>query len=91
MVEFGICMPKETIDRIEAAKGQYMSRGRYIWKAVDKLLAEEEEKQQVTIAVGSRLLVKNNVKEKSLWALKVQATSPRQQLQNVCNLEFNPN
>ena len=53
MVEFGICMPKETIDRIKLlAKGPYMSRGRYIWKAVDKLLAEEEEKQQVTIAVS---------------------------------------
>jgi metal-responsive CopG/Arc/MetJ family transcriptional regulator len=52
LVEFGICMPEQTIERIEAIKGPYLSRGKYILKAVDRLLAEEEEKQQVTIAAA---------------------------------------
>jgi hypothetical protein len=46
LVEFGVCMPKETVERIEAVKGPYITRGKYILKAVDKLLAEEEEKDQ---------------------------------------------
>ena len=46
LVEFGVCMPKETVERIEAVKGPYITRGKYILKAVDKLLAEEEEKNQ---------------------------------------------
>lgn len=43
LVEFGVCMPKETVERIEAVKGPYITRGKYILKAVDKLLAEEEK------------------------------------------------
>jgi hypothetical protein len=43
LVEFGVCMPKETVERIEAVKGPYITRGKYILKAVDKLLEEEEQ------------------------------------------------
>ena len=48
LVEFGVCMPKETIERIEAVKGPYMNRGKYILKAVDRLLQEEEEEEKTT-------------------------------------------
>jgi hypothetical protein len=36
--------------RNEAVKGPYMTRGKYILKAVDRLLQEEEEKQLVAVA-----------------------------------------
>jgi metal-responsive CopG/Arc/MetJ family transcriptional regulator len=42
--EFGISMPKKTIDRINAVKGPYITRSKFILRAVDKVLQEEEEK-----------------------------------------------
>ena len=57
-IEFGVCMPKETIERIEAVKGPYMTRGKYILKAVDRLLDEEEERQKKVIAEKAALSAK---------------------------------
>ena len=62
-------MPKETIERIEAVKGPYMTRGKYILKAVDRLLQEEEEeeeKQLVAVAAVGALLVRNKMSAMSL-------------------------
>jgi metal-responsive CopG/Arc/MetJ family transcriptional regulator len=44
--EFGISMPKRTIDRINAVKGPYISRSKFILRAVDKALKEEEEERK---------------------------------------------
>lgn len=46
MTEFGVCMPKETIARIERIKGPYLTRGKYILRAVDKMLDQEEEEER---------------------------------------------
>lgn len=44
MKEFGIVMPKSTVERIDAIKGPYITRSKFILKAVDKALEEEEQK-----------------------------------------------
>lgn len=49
--EFGISMPKKTIDRINAAKGPYISRSKFILRAVDKALEEEEEEEKLSDAL----------------------------------------
>ena len=64
MVEFGICIPQETVERIESLKGPYLSRGRFIWMAVDRLLEEEEQKQkQQQLAAVGAVVVQNDVKK----------------------------
>jgi metal-responsive CopG/Arc/MetJ family transcriptional regulator len=44
--EFGISMPKKTIDRINTVKGPYISRAKFILRAVDKALQEEEQREK---------------------------------------------
>ncbi len=39
-------MPKKTIDRINTVKGPYISRAKFILRAVDKALQEEEQREK---------------------------------------------
>jgi hypothetical protein len=39
--EFGISMPQKTLNKIDAIKGPYISRAKFILRAVDKALEEE--------------------------------------------------
>jgi hypothetical protein len=45
-VEFGFAIPRETAERIEKIKGPYITRTKFIVKAIDCLLLAEEERQQ---------------------------------------------
>ena len=51
--EFGISMPKKTIDRINAVKGPYITRSKFILRAVDKALEEEEQQEKLSDAHSS--------------------------------------
>jgi metal-responsive CopG/Arc/MetJ family transcriptional regulator len=46
-VEFGFAIPLETAERIEKVRDPYITRSKFILKAIDRLLHEEEEKQTV--------------------------------------------
>jgi hypothetical protein len=50
--EFGISMPKNTIDRINAVKGPYITRSKFILRAVDKALQEVEQEKMLQGADG---------------------------------------
>jgi metal-responsive CopG/Arc/MetJ family transcriptional regulator len=43
--EFGISMPQKTLDKIDAVKGPYISRAKFILRAVDKAIEEEEQEK----------------------------------------------
>jgi metal-responsive CopG/Arc/MetJ family transcriptional regulator len=42
IARFGVIFPKETLEKVEKHKGRYMSRNRYIVRAVEHYLTEQE-------------------------------------------------
>jgi metal-responsive CopG/Arc/MetJ family transcriptional regulator len=55
MQEFGIVMPKSTVERIDAVKGPYITRSKFILRAVDKALEEEEQKLPGATTIETRV------------------------------------
>jgi metal-responsive CopG/Arc/MetJ family transcriptional regulator len=49
LCSFGFSIPKQKLEHIDAVKGPYISRSKYILRAVDKALEEEEKQKKIAI------------------------------------------